>query len=257
METAGKNLKQVLDMLLAERTLPTRTVPSVSVSSSEAKSYEVGTTVSVSYSATLDPGSYTYGPDTGVTASAWKAVFNGETINAQTGTFADVIVTDDFSQKVSVTATHTIGAAPKDNLGTVITNSDELSSLQIQAGDKTGNSSAVTSYRNAFYGSKTTPVALTSDNIRALSKSVSTSSSLTVTIVEGTKQVIIAVPTGRIITKVADKNAFGTDIFSEFSKTTVSVAGASAGYDKDYNVYTYNPSAALGANTYTVTVAKG
>ena len=78
---------------------------------------------------------------------------------------------------------------------------------------------------------------------------------MTVTIVEGATQVIIAVPAGRKVTKVADEGAFGTDIFSEFKKTVVSVAGASVGYEKDYNVYTYNPSAALGANTYKVSLA--
>ncbi len=54
--------------------------------------------------------------------------------------------------------------------------------------------------------------------------------------------------------KVADKVAFGTDIFSKFELSSISVAGASEGYDKNYNVYVYNPSTALGANTYTVTV---
>jgi hypothetical protein len=56
------------------------------------------------------------------------------------------------------------------------------------------------------------------------------------------------------VAKVADKVAFGTDIFSKFELSNISVAGASEGYDKNYNVYVYNPSTALGANTYTVTV---
>lgn len=256
LDTAGKNLKQVLDLLLAERTLPTKTNPSVSVTSSQTKSYEVGTTVTPSYSATLNPGSYTYGPDTEVVATAWSAVFDTQTLATQSGTFDPIVVTDGYSKKISVTATHTKGSVPKDNLGNAITDSAELSSIQIQSGDKTGTTSAaISGFRYAFYGSKVDAIALNSDNIRALSKSVSTSSSVKVTIVEGAMQVIIAVPTGRKVTKVADEGAFGTDIFSEFKKSTVSVAGASTGYDKDYNVYVYSPSAALGANTYTVTLA--
>ena len=74
-------------------------------------------------------------------------------------------------------------------------------------------------------------------------------------VVEGARQVIIAVPTGRKVTKVADKAAFGTDIFEKFVNNPVSVAGAAEGYDKIYNVYVYSPSTALGANTYTVSVA--
>lgn len=256
LDTAGKNLKQVLDLLLAERTLPTKTNPSVSVTSSQTKSYEVGTTVTPSYSATLNPGSYTYGPDTGVEATAWSAVFDTQTLATQSGTFDPIVVTDGYSKKISVTATHTKGSVPKDNLGNAITDSTELSSIQIQSGNKTGSTSAaISGFRYAFYGSKVDAITLNSDNIRALSKSVSTSNSVKVTIVEGAMQVIIAVPTGRKVTKVADEGAFGTDIFSEFKKSTVSVAGASAGYDKDYNVYVYSPSAALGANTYTVTLA--
>lgn len=256
LDTAGKNLKQVLDLLLAERTLPTKTNPSVSVTSSQTKSYEVGTTVTPSYSATLNPGSYTYGPDTGVEATAWSAVFDTQTLATQSGTFNPIVVTDGYSKKISVTATHTRGSVPKDNLGNAITDSAELSSIQIQSGNKTGTTSAaISGFRYAFYGSKVDAITLNSDNIRALSKSVSTSSSVKVTIVEGAMQVIIAVPAGRKVTKVADEGAFGTDIFSEFRKSTVSVAGASAGYDKDYNVYVYSPSAALGANTYTVTLA--
>lgn len=256
LDTAGKNLKQVLDLLLAERTLPTKTNPSVSVTSSQTKSYEVGTTVTPSYSATLNPGSYTYGPDTGVEATAWSAIFDTQTLTTQSGTFNPIVVTDGYSKKISVTATHTRGSVPKDNLGNAITDSAELSSIQIQSGNKTGTTpAAITGFRYAFYGSKVDAITLNSDNIRALSKSVSTSSSVKVTIVEGAMQVIIAVPAGRKVTKVADEGAFGTDIFSEFRKSTVSVAGASAGYDKDYNVYVYSPSAALGANTYTVTLA--
>ena len=256
LATTGKNLKQVLDMLLAERTLPTRTKPSASISSSQAnKSYEVGTSVAPAYSLSLDPGSYTYGPDTGVTATAWSATFNGETIKEQAGAFKAVVITDGFNQKISATVTHTAGVAPKDNLGNVITDNTELIDTKIQAGDATISSGAITSYRNAFYGSKTTAVTLNSENIRALSSAKSSNSSVTVTIVEGATQVIIAVPAGRKVTKVADEGAFGTDIFSEFKKTVVSVAGASVGYEKDYNVYTYNPSAALGANTYKVSLA--
>lgn len=124
-----------------------------------------------------------------------------------------------------------------------------------------------TGYRNAFYGSKTSPVALESANIRNLSSSKASNNSLTVTVVEGAKQVIIAVPVGRVITKVADEAAFGTDIFEKFTKYTgdnaIEVGGADAtstnigNYAKDYNIYVYAPSTALGANTYTVTVANG
>jgi hypothetical protein len=45
-------------MLLASRTLPTYTDPSVSVVCPEAGNYEVGTTVTPSYSAEFENGKY-------------------------------------------------------------------------------------------------------------------------------------------------------------------------------------------------------
>ena len=256
LNTAGKNLKQVLDMILASRTLPGYTNPSVSVSCTDAKSYEVGSTINLTYSATFNDGKYDYDPGeaTGVEVTAWSATFNGQTITSQNGSFENVVVTDDFKKRISVTATHGAGVAPEDNLGNIVTDADELLTCQIQSGTKTGHSNYVTGYRNMFYGSKTNAVELTSDNIRALSAKAVAKGALEMSVAEGTTQVIIAIPSGYTVVKVADKNAFGTDIFEKFVLSTVSVAGAAAGYDKDYNVYVYSPSAALGANTYTVTV---
>lgn len=102
---------------------------------------------------------------------------------------------------------------------------------------------------------------LSSANIRQLTNSNSSNTTLSVEVVEGAKQVIIAVPANRTVTKVADEAAFGTDIFEKFVSSTVSVGGADAtadnigSYPTNYNVYVYAPSAALGANTYTVTLA--
>lgn len=257
----GKNIKEVLASILAKRTLPNRTLPAVTVSASKCKSYEVGTNVTPDYSASLSAGSYTYGPATGVTAKSWSVSFNGETKDTASGTFSEVTVGDSTSLRITATATYDAGAAPKDNLGAVLTDPSELASKQIQAGSATNYSGYITGFRYLFHGSKATPVELTSANIRALTSAVSTSNSVKVTVVDGAKQVIVAVPTGRKVTKVADEGAFGTDIFSEFVKQTVSVGGADATaesigeYAKDYNVYVYSPATALGSNTYTVSIA--
>lgn len=261
LETTGKNIKQVLDMLFASRKTPTRTEPAVTVTASNSKSYEVGTKVSPTYSASLSAGSYTYGPATGVTAASWSVALNGETLTTASGTFAEMTVEDSTNVRIAATATYEAGAVPKDNLGNELTDSNELAKCQIQAGSKVGYGSYIKGFRNMFYGSKVTPVELNSANLRAITSAASTTASVKVTVVEGAKQVIVAVPAGRKITKVADEGAFGTDIFSEFVKSTVSVGGADATpenigeYAKDYNVYVYSPATALGANTYTVTVA--
>lgn len=260
LDTTGKSLKQVLDMILASRKLPTKVNPSVSVTSNEDKSYEVGTNVEVSYEAVLDPGSYIYGPNTNITAKSWSVTLGDETLTTASGTFTSFVVTDTTNSKISATAIYDIGAAPKDNLGEVITDANELAECQIQAGNKIGYANAITGYRNAFYGSKTDAIELNSNNIRTLNNVKASSDSLTINVVANAKQVIIALPEGRKVTKVVDEAAFGTDIFEKFTTTIVSVGGADAtadnigNYAKNYNVYIYNPSTALGANTYKVTV---
>ena len=105
-----------------------------------------------------------------------------------------------------------------------------------------------------FFGSKTSAMELKSDNIRALSAQSAAAGSIDVSVVDNATQVIIAVPSEYTVVKVADNNAFGTDIVEKFDVSVVSVAGATEGYDKNYNVYTYNPSVALGENIYTVTI---
>lgn len=255
---AGKNIKEFLAGLFAAEQNPGKTDPSVSVTLTGAGSYEVGSVVNPSYKSTFDDGSYTYGPEpTGAQATTWSVTSTAnESWTTQDGTCDAVTVADNTNYSVTVQATHTAGAYGKTNLG-------NESNIQIAAGTKSKTSSAITGYRNVFYGSKTAAIDLTSANIRSLTAAKSSNSSVSVSVVEGARQVIIAVPSGRVVTKVADEGAFGTDIFSEFVKSTVSVGGADAtadnigGYAKDYNVYVYSPSTALGANTYTVTLANG
>ena len=261
LDTTGKNLKQVLDMILAKRKLPTKTMPSISVSSSECKSYEVGTTVNVNYTTVFNKGSYSYGPDTGIEPNTLSVTFNGQTLNTNTGTFSGITITDSTKERITAIANYNDGAIPVDNLGNVIEDTSELDSCQIKSGNTTGYSNYLTGYRNAFYGSSLTEFELNSDNIRGLTANKSTNNSYKMAIVEGAKFVVIAVPVGRKVIKVADENAFGTDIFSEFTKSTVLVGGNDATADnigsnaKNYNVYVYKPATGLSANNYTVTLA--
>ena len=256
LSTTGKNLKQVLDMLLAARTLPTFTKPTVSVNCPEAGSYEVGSSITPTFTTTFSDGAYQYAPgeDTGVTATSWSATFNNQTIEAQSGSFDPVIITDDFNQRIGVIVNHSAGVAPEDNLGSIVTNAEELAQCQIQQDSKIGYSSYITGFRNQFYGSNVNAVEINSDNIRNLSKRIATKNTLEMNIVEGANQIIIAIPTSYTITKIADNGAFGTDILEKFVENVVSVAGAAAGYETDYKVYVYSPETSLGANTYTISL---
>lgn len=122
----GKNVKQVLDSILAKRTLPTTTMPTVTVNASNCKSYEVGTTVAPSYTASLGSGKYSYGPATGITAESWEVTFNGETKDTASGTFSAVTVADNTSLRITAKANYGDGAVPVDNLGNKLTDESEL-----------------------------------------------------------------------------------------------------------------------------------
>jgi hypothetical protein len=117
LPTAGKSLKEVLKMILAERALPTKVEPSISIEWMHDVEYEVGTKVSPSYKITFDPGSYSFGPETGVSLISQQVVFNGEVINELEGTFKEVIVDDLFNKKIMTSVVHSAGVAPYDNLG--------------------------------------------------------------------------------------------------------------------------------------------
>lgn len=256
LETAGKNLKQVLDMILASRTLPNYVAPSITVSCPEAGSYEVGTSVTPTYTTTFNKGEYNYAPykETGVTATDWVVTFDGATLHEASGSFNTIVVTDGYSKRIGAYATHSAGVAPEDNLGNVVTNSAELATCQIQEGNTaTKYSNYISSFRYMFYGSSVTPISLTSNEVRNLSKRQSSKSSFDMSITDGANQVVIAIPEAYTLGKVADKAAFGTDILEKFGEPSIiSIAGASEGYDANYKVYVYSPSTALGANTYTI-----
>lgn len=260
LDTTGKNLKQVLDMILASRKLPERVLPTVTVESNDDKSYEVGTTINPAYTAILNPGSYSYGPDTEVVATSWTATFGDLTVASDNGAFDSIMVTDTTNGKIAVTANYNTGAVPKDNLGELLTDINELAQCQIHAGSATGYSSTIKGYRNLFYGSKTEAIEPDFVTIRALNSKISTTNSFTMSIIDQATQVIIAVPVGRKVSKVADEGAFGTDLLPKMTHSIIQVGGADSTSDnignniKDYNVYIYSPSTALGANTYTISI---
>lgn len=251
LNTAGKSLTTVLQNIFTKELQPTKSEPAVSLTFSEAGEYEVGTSVTPSYSATLSAGNYTYGPATGITAKTWEVTnTDGGSKDTASGTFDEITVGDDTNYKITAKATYDEGTVAKTNLGN---DSDPV--VKIAAGNKSKVSSAITGYRKCFYGSKVTPVDLTSANIRALAQSSKYAvNTFSVTVEEGAKQVIIAVPTGKTLKVVADTGAFGTDIVASFVNNSVNVEGVNGYTAKAYNVYVYTPATALGANTYDVTI---
>ena len=255
LDTAGKNLKQVLDMIVAEEKNPSVTQPSVSVTLSNSGAKEVGTNFIPNYSCGLNPGSYQYGPATGVTATSWSiSDTNSNSSDTQNGSLTAFQVIEGTNYRVSATVQHTDGAIPVTNLG------NEYASGQIQAGSKSANSATVTGYRNTFYGTLTTKDSLPdSTAIRGLSRSnrqLNNGSKFSINIPVGAIRVVISYPaTLRNLTSVTDVNGMGAEIGSSFTLNTIQVSGENNYNPVDYKTYILdyaNPNDTQ--NTYNVTI---
>lgn len=254
--TKGKSVSDALTEIFSKRLQPgTPTAPAVTLTFGQVKAYEVGTTVSPTYSASLSAGSYTYGPATGITATSWEVTDTaGNSATTASGSFADVVVADGTNYKITAKATYGEGAVAKDNLG-----SDSSPVVKIAAGTATKTSGAITGYRNTFYGSVTEKAELTSTIIRGLTKSnkaLTKGNSFTVSIPVGAKRVIFAYPaTLRDVNSVKDVNGLNAEIKSAFTKSTLTVAGAGADAGIEYKVYTTDFADPVAkANSYTVQI---
>ena len=252
---AGKNLKQVFDTIFVKEKNPSVTQPSVSVSLEGAGAKEVGTKVTPSYTATFNAGKYEFGPATGCSITSWSVTdSNGsEAQSTAISNFAEITVEDDTNYKVIATGNYSEGAIPKTNVG------NEYASGKIVAGSKSATSSAITGYRNSFYGTLTEKGELTSDIIRSLGKSnqaLINGSTFSITIPVGAKRVVFAYPaTLRDVTSVKDVNGLNAEISGAFTKSTLSVEGLNNFQGINYKVYVTDFAEAVAtANTYKVTI---
>lgn len=250
---AGKNLKELFNTILVKEENPSTTEPSVNITLDQAGSYEVGSKVSVTYSTSLNPGSYSYGPATGVTAKSYS-VSNGvdPAKLTETGSFDDITVTDTTNYRLTSTITHTAGAVPVTNTG------NPYEAGAIAEGSKENTSSAITGYRPFFYGMSATPKAdmvYDSAFIRGLTngKAYNASKTLTFTAadLEGVKRFVIAIPAASITstrtgiksaTITSSMNADALDFYNEL-ETTIPVLGKD-GYTQTvaYRVWVYEPT---------------
>ena len=252
---AGKNLKQVFDTIFVKEKNPSVTQPSVEVSLSGAGAKEVGTKVTPSYTAKFSAGKYEFGPATGCSITSWSITDSNssEAQSTATGSFAEITVEDDTNYKVIATGNYSEGAIPVTNVG------NEYASGKIVAGSKSATSSAITGYRNSFYGTLTEKGELTSDIIRSLGKSnkaLINGNSFNITIPVGAMRVVFAYPaTLKDVSSVKDVNGLNAEISGAFRKSTLSVEGLNNFQGIDYKVYVTDFAEAVAtANTYKVTI---
>ena len=251
----GKNLKQVFDTIFVKEKNPSVTQPSVSVSLAGAGAKEVGTKVTPSYTASFNAGKYEFGPATGCSITSWSVTDsnNAEPLSTAAGSFAEITVADDTNYKVTATGNFSEGVIPVTNVG------NEYAAGKIAAGSKSATSSAITGYRNSFYGTLTEKGELTSDIIRSLGKSnkaLTNGSTFGITIPVGAMRVVFAYPeTLRDVSSVKDVNGLNAEISGAFTKSTLSVEGLNNFQGINYKVYVTDFAEAVAtANTYNVTI---
>lgn len=252
----GKTLDQLLLDAFAEEKNPSITQPSVSISSSQVKAYEAGSNVTPSYNASLNKGSYQYGPDTGITATSWSVQFDTQTLTTNTGSFTQIQVTDSTNLKITATAQYGDGAIPNTNLG------NEYPDGQIKAGSKSGSTGSITGYRQIFYGVNNSTEPLTSAIIRGLTPGNKAASATTINSIKAqsdTKRIIIAVPqsSGLKVTAANITSSLNADVTSSYVKQSpVDVEGANGYQTVPYDVFVYQPASIDPTEDHKIVIGK-
>ena len=251
--STGQSVYGLIDDAFSQEKNPTATQPSASVTISSGNgTFEIGTKKNLTYSASLNGGSYTYGPNpTGVTATGYTVTCDGKTADTAAGSFENIVA--DGTKKISVSITHSAGSIPKTNKG------KEYAAAQIKAGTKTATSSqSLVGVRYMFWGPMTTDAAIDSAAVRALAhnKATGTGALTTFGAGAGAKKVVVAIPSDRKITKVLMPSALNADVTALFVKqsTTVPVNGANDYAAAAYNIYVYQPASIDAGETYAVTI---
>ena len=257
----GKSVEEAFTEIFSKRLQPnTPTQPSVSgFALTGAKAVEAGTPVPTATfgTAKLNPGSYQYGPATGITATGYSVDRVAiPSLMSQTGIATAASGTDNnggagfiigdgteanvvSSLAYKVTVSYGDGAVANDNLGSP---SDPV--VKISAGSKTQTTSAYTSFRKYFYGESIDKPTIDSAFIRGLTNSTGAYSArtLTVNVAAGSQRVCIACEATKTgVTKIINETALNADVTSTFTKTTVQVEGANGYTAKNYNVWTFEP----------------
>lgn len=255
---AGKNVKQVLSSILAQEKNPTTVQPSISITLTTSGAKEVGTKVTPSYTTKFAKGSYSYGPDTGITALTYSISDGTNIRDTATGTFDEITVGDNTNYKLTATVTYGDGAIPKTNLG------NDYAAGQIKAGSKTSSASAVISgYRSFFYGAVANTDAIDSALIRSLTNGGAYNAKKEIDYaaasVSGAKRVIVAYPANSArggLTLVNLTSTLNADITKDFiQQANVNVEGVDGYTSVAYKCFVYQPAKIDASETYKITLA--
>ena len=216
-------LTDLVKMLTQKVILPEYVKPTLKLSITPATlKQEVGTVITPVLSYTFTQN------DAGAETSHTYSPVDSETQ-------AQLTIVEGNNIEYSVTVNYDEGSQKQDNFG-------NLNGTPIQAGSLTSKVKSV-GYRNMFYGVNTTNNTYAdSDSIRGLANKKEVGN-VTITVPAGSRQIVIAIPSGKTLGKASYVEQGNADYKDNFVLSTVQVAGATSGQDlKDYNVYIYNLS---------------
>ena len=258
----GKSLTEVFEVMFVREINPTTNNPGVDKDGISSGSYEVGTTITPTWDVKLEAGSYTYGPATGIIAESWEISNNvtDETSTEASGSFADWVVTDGVTYKITAKATHNEGAIPVTNKG------NEYATGKIPAGTKQTTSLGISGYRAYFYGvldTSTADAPLTSAIIREQLTNGGNYNGVKTHTLNGSttaKRIVIAIPSSSSrggLNEVILTSAMNTPVTDSYVKTAkaVKVEGVDGATAVDYDVYVYEPSKIDAGEVHAITLA--
>ena len=261
LSAKGKSIAEVLSTIFTQTLYPSKPTPSVSVSLTNAGSYEVGQTVTPSFKVTFDPKTYTYGSTTNTTdgsttgsapsGNATVTIVGGAssslavTMSGNTGTAEDasLVVVDGTSYYGSeVSLGYSDGYDPVNNLDQSAEVDTEgattLNAAKVLASTATNgtDTSKITPFRYSFKYSGSDNTSAIADawihnTVRLNTNNMVKNAAIgDIAVAAGDKRVMFAVPgTSKTLKEVKDVDGMGLDIKEKFTSTTVQISGKNVG----------------------------
>lgn len=238
---AGKSVEELFQSIFTKELNPTITSPEALIKNFPSGTYEVGTQINPTFKIELNPGKYSYGPDTGITILEWEVVdSNSERFEGEgepiSNSFPIFLVEDNTNYSIGTKVAHSSGTIPVTNLN------NPYEEGRISQGIVEKSSSKIKGYRNSFYGTiSNNNIDLNYDlfkNLTKTGKALKKGEGFTITLPVGAKYVIFAYPSSLgEVSSVKDVNGLNAEIASAFNKEVCKIGGVNNYNPIDYNVY--------------------
>ena len=264
--TRGKSVAVALQEMLSKREQPKiESEPAINLVLTNVKDYEVGTSIAPSYTVSLSPGSYTYGPDPNITAKAWFVSDTDGNSSARTSATFPIKVVSDFDYyRITAQVEHDAGQVAYDNLGD--DSNPEVKIAKNSAAPVTKGT--LRGYRSWFiYVGSDCETLIDSDFIRkstSKGNGANASTQNNVLVPQGTKRIVIAIPKtvanakftyNKSLKSVIDVDGMGLDVFNNFNLIEIEVEGANNYESIPYNVWICENANGLAATKYNLIIS--